>query len=318
MKSTKLCTVLLLLLAMPLVAQFSDEFDTDQLNTGWRWLREEPSRWRLEQDVLILYTQPGALNGVLFNNVRNLLVQPCTPGKDFTIETELTFDPGYEFRNAGLLYYIDDDNYIRLSRGIYEGHDDIWFEWEVAGVTQFRFADAQRPLTCQLKLSIMLGGRFRGSWKLDNTDWNIFADQTIAFPAQPIMVGLQAANGDGMVASRTPISAIFEYFRVGAAVSVNPSVAPLKLTFGAPHPSPSIAGGDVAVPFTTDRVTPLRWRVTDLLGREVLRAQELGPISPGTHTLVLPMRIATPGVYLLHLESGWQRATRRIVLNRRQ
>jgi len=204
MKKTSLFAMLLLFLSLPAWAQVSDDFEGDKLNPGWSWLREETSRWRLMQGSLIIYTQPGALNGVLFNNVRNLLVQPYSRTTDITIETRLTFDPLYVFRNAGLLYYIDDDNYIRVSRGIYDGHDDVWMEWEVAGVTQFIYAGAMRPLSCYLRLDIMSGGRFRARRSLDNITWTSFADRTIAFPAQPVFAGLQATNGDRLSAARDP------------------------------------------------------------------------------------------------------------------
>ena len=318
MKNTFLLELLLLFLALPLRSQVSDDFEGDRLIPGWSWLREETSRWRLMQGSLIIYTQPGALNGVLFNNVRNLLVQPYSPGREISIETRLIFDPLYEYRNAGLLYYINDDNYIRLSRGIFDGHDDVWMEWEVAGVTQFVYAGAMRPLSCYLRLDIMSGGRFRARWSLDSIIWKDIADRTIAFPAQPVFVGLQAANGDGMAAPRDPISAIFDYFLVIDGVSVDPLAGPVRFTLGNARPSPARAGEMVTVSFSTDRAARLSWRLTDLLGREILPTRDLGMLSSGKHDLHLPLYISTPGVYLLHLQGGEYRATQRIVVSTRQ
>jgi len=316
MKHTTLYALLLLLLALPLRAQVTDEFDEDQLRSEWTWLREDVTRWKLQPDVLVIYTQPGALNGVLFNNVRNMLLQPVTTTSDVSFETELTFDPMYEYRNAGIVYYIDDDNYIRVSRGIYEGHDDIWMEWEVAGITQFVYAAATAPLSCRLQLSILKDGSFRASWSEVGMGWKPFAHQAIAFPTGAATVGLQAANGDGMAAARSPVAAIFQYFHVNKPVSVAAMATAQRLFIGAPYPSPARLGESTTVQITTDRPTSLRYTVTDLLGREVLHVQNLGIVAAGSHNLILRIVPPVPGVYLLHFENGGQRTTRRLVLTR--
>jgi hypothetical protein len=316
MKRIPLLLLLLILQPLTILAQLSDEFSGDTPISDWTWQREDASRWKMQQDALVIYTQAGALNGVLFNNVRNMLLQAVTKTSDVSFETELTFDPMYEYRNAGILYHIDDDNYIRLSRGIYDGHDDIWLEWELAGVTQFVYASSAQPLTCKLMLTILKNGSFRASWSLDGSEWKHFAEQSIAFPQRPAFVGLQAANGDGMAASRVPTAAIFQYFRVFSPTAVEPSAGVTQLSIGAPHPSPLKPGQAVMVNVSLNRSASVRCSVTDLLGREVSRSEELGVLAPGVHTVAFRSMPATPGMYLLHVQAGGLRVTRRLVLLR--
>ncbi|MCZ7557516.1 MAG: hypothetical protein M5R41_14045 [Bacteroidia bacterium] len=316
MKRIHMLALVLLLLPLTVLSQTSDEFDSDRPISAWTWLREDASRWKMQQDALVMYTQAGALNGVLFNNVRNMLLQPVTRTSDVSFETELGFDPYYEYRNAGILYYIDDDNYIRVSRGIYDGHDDIWLEWEVAGVTQFVYASSSQPMMCKLMLSILKDGAFRASWSLDGKDWKHFAQQSIAFPSRPAMVGLQAANGDGMAASRVPTTAVFQYFRVHLSTTVSAAPAAMQFSVGMPHPSPLRAGQVAMVDIHMSHAASVRYNVTDLLGREVAQAEELGVLPAGTQSMTFRVVPKTPGLYLLHVHAGDQRVTRRLVLLR--
>jgi hypothetical protein len=183
-------------------------------------------------------------------------------------------------------------------------------------VTQFVYASSTQPLTCKLMLSILDNGAFRASWSLDGKEWKHFAQQSIAFPQLPARVGLQAANGDGMAASRVPTAAIFHYFRVFFSTGVEASAAVTKLSIGEPHPSPLRQGQTVRVDITLNRGAAVRCRITDILGREVAHPEEYGLLDAGMHTLTFRAMPTTPGMYLLHVHAGGQRATRRLVLLR--
>ncbi|MFA6233347.1 MAG: hypothetical protein WC824_04040 [Bacteroidota bacterium] len=328
MKSTLLLLFLLLVCSATLQAQFSDEFNQDALENGWSWMRETPTNWQLRGGELTIWTEPGALNGERFNNVRNLLLQPLTNTDDFMMDTELRFEPYWTLRNAGLLYYVDDDHYIRVSRGINEGHNDIWIEWEVAGVTNFTYAGApvgtvQDPLLeFRLRLTRRNGNQFSASYQVytiagEWTSWNSFATETIDFPATGTRIGLQAANGDGMIATTSPAEAEFNYFHYNTETSVRPlRESAVAFSIDAAHPSPSAAGSKLTMVVSTDRAAPLQWRMTDILGREVIAPQLLGYREGGMHTIAVPTGSLSPGVYLWQISAGNSRATRRILLTR--
>lgn len=328
MKTTIVLTIMLFICATDIRAQFSDEFNHDVLATGWSWLRESPSNWRLGGGALTISTETGALNGFHFNNVRNMLLQPIPHGDTFVMDTELRFEPYWTLRNAGLLYYIDDDNYIRVSRGINEGHNDIWMEWEIDGITQFRYAAAavgtlEEPVPeFRLRLTRLSDTEFSASYQMNMgiagwSGWDSFASAAIAFPAGSVRIGLQAANGDGIMATTSPVQANFNYFHYNTTTSVRPlRESAVAFSVTSAHPSPSVAGTSLTMIVTTDRAAALQWRMTDILGREVIRPRTLGYLGRGTHTITVPTGALPPGVYLWQISAGESRATRRILLTR--
>ncbi len=328
MKTTLVLTILLLVLSADLQAQRSDEFNSDALETVWTWLRESPENWQLGGGALTIWTETGALNGLRFNNVRNLLLQPLPHSDAFMMDTELRFEPYWTLRNAGLLYYIDDDNYIRISRGINDGHNDIWMEWEIEGETQFRYAAAavgtlEDPIPeCRLRLTRLSDTEFSASYQVNMgftgwTSWISIATETIAFPTGSVRIGLQAANGDGMMATTSPVRANFNYFHYSTTTSVRPlRESAVAFSVTSTHPSPSTAGTSLTFIVTNDRAANAQWRMTDILGREVIRPQALGYLDAGRHSISIPTGSLLPGVYLWQITAGNSRATRRILLTR--
>jgi glucose/arabinose dehydrogenase/PKD repeat protein/type 1 glutamine amidotransferase len=94
---------------------FSDEFEGTELDT---------ERWEvIRRDDTQLSVAGGALNIVADNTdifqgeagLPNIVVQPLPGGGvgPWSITTELTWEPRQNFRNAGLIIYTDDDNYIK-------------------------------------------------------------------------------------------------------------------------------------------------------------------------------------------------------------
>jgi hypothetical protein len=327
MKTPIVLTLLLLVGSVNLQAQFSDEFNQDALDGGWSWMRESPSNWQLGGGNFTIWTEPGALNGERFNNVRNLLLQPLSQTDDFTMDTELNFFPYWTQRNAGLLYFLDEDNYIRVSRGINDGHDDIWLEWETDGQTHFTYANAGGTagglgVDFRLRLTRRNGKQFSASYQIGSlaegwTSWNSFATETIDFPQGIVRIGLQAANGEGLMTTPLPERAKFNYFHFNTNTSVRPLHDP-EVTFSIEdaHPSPSAVGSVLTMIVSTDRAAALQWRMTDLLGREVITAQLLGYRESGRHSIAVPTGTLPPGVYFWQVTAGNSQATKRILLTR--
>jgi hypothetical protein len=103
-----------------LVPSASDEFDGAALAPGWSWVRQDPQatvgggvlRWPTEAADL---NGPGSSAGVLLRDA---------PAGDWTITTKLTIDLGSDtvrnYQQAGLVVYVGDDLFTRLS------HVAIW------------------------------------------------------------------------------------------------------------------------------------------------------------------------------------------------
>jgi len=88
----------------------NDEFDTTEKRAFWTWVREDGTHYTWTGSALEIITQQGALAGAA-NSTQNLLLTE-TPPEDFRITTRLTFAPSEVGQEAGLILYLDDDNYV--------------------------------------------------------------------------------------------------------------------------------------------------------------------------------------------------------------
>lgn len=82
---------------------FTDTFDAPPAS-GWRWLREDASAWRLREGALEIRVQPG--DG---NTVRNALVRSAPNRRTGRLAVEVTVTnlrpPTQQFEQAGLTWY---------------------------------------------------------------------------------------------------------------------------------------------------------------------------------------------------------------------
>lgn len=93
----------------------SDEFDGPTLAGGWTWVRKDDAA-RLTAGALRWPTQNADLTGS--SNSAGLLLRDPGPG-DWTVETKLGIDLGIDsvrnFQQGGLVAYVNDDLFTRLS-----------------------------------------------------------------------------------------------------------------------------------------------------------------------------------------------------------
>jgi arabinan endo-1,5-alpha-L-arabinosidase len=103
-----------------LVPSASDDFDGASLGAGWSWVREDPQA-QVSGGVLRWPTEAADLNGP--GSTAGVLLRDALDG-DWAVETELSIDLGEQsvrnFQQAGLVVYVDDDLFTRLS------HVAIW------------------------------------------------------------------------------------------------------------------------------------------------------------------------------------------------
>jgi arabinan endo-1,5-alpha-L-arabinosidase len=105
------------------IAASSDEFNGDSLGAQWSWVRQPAdSTYGLGGGVFRFDTQVGDL--YVDTNNASVLTEPTPPG-DYIVETKVTLDLPpegccYNYAQAGLVIYGDDDNFIKLA------HVSIW------------------------------------------------------------------------------------------------------------------------------------------------------------------------------------------------
>ena len=208
------------------VAEFSDPFSAGALAAGWTWKNEVPGAWRLTDGALHLRTQPGNLWGAS-NNAKNLLLRPLPVARD-GLSTEVTMRsaPRGGYEQAGLVWYWDDDHYVKIVREHFGDRDIINFVVETngtprihrvppggkesivmnlssaAGQPALTRTDTKAPLelesitTDDLQLRLVQHSvEVRGEWRANNSD----AWQTIGVcplpKADSAQAGLLTLNG---------------------------------------------------------------------------------------------------------------------------
>lgn len=101
----------------PRIAALSDDFNDGELGPQWTWIREPETGVKLTGSTFQFQVQAADL--FQDNNTASVLVEDAPDG-EFMVETRVRFDvpPSgccYNFQQAGLLVYGDDDNYVRLA-----------------------------------------------------------------------------------------------------------------------------------------------------------------------------------------------------------
>jgi arabinan endo-1,5-alpha-L-arabinosidase len=194
---------------------YADQFDDGVVpGAGWAWVRPDPAatetggalRWPTQAADLV---GPGNDASVLLRDA---------PAGAYTVETRLAIDLGTDevrnFQQAGLIAYVDDDHFLRLS------HVAIWNTRQTEFGKEQPFADATAyggmaigtpaPVTW-LRLSHRVDPangehEFRAASSRDGRRWTWGGVWTLPAGTRP-RVGLVSHGGAGAVAE-------FDYFRI--------------------------------------------------------------------------------------------------------
>lgn len=192
----------------------SDDFSGSTLDDGWSWVRQDPAA-TVAKGVLTWPTEAGDLNGT--GNDAGVLLRSPGPGA-WTIQTKLEIDLGTDevrnFQQAGLVAYVDDDQFVRLdhvaifdTRQIEFGHETRYAGRVVNGGTIVGPPAATTWLRITHRVDPANGEHeLRGWSSRDGRTWVKGGVWTLPAGAD-IRVGLVSQGGVGATAR-------FSYFRV--------------------------------------------------------------------------------------------------------
>jgi len=192
----------------------SDTFSGSTLGSGWSWVRKDAAA-TVDDGVLTWPTEAGDLNGT--TNDASVLLRSPGDG-DWTIETKLTIDLGTDdvrnYQQAGLVAYVDDDQFVRLdhvaifnTRQTEFGHETPYAGRVVNGGTIVGPPAATTWLRITHRVDPANGEHeLRGWTSRDGTTWVEGGVWTL--PAgSDVRVGLVSHGGVGATAK-------FSYFRL--------------------------------------------------------------------------------------------------------
>ena len=148
---------------------FEENF-TGNLNRNWIWVHEQSDAWKLADGVLQLRTLPGTLWGEA-NNAHNFLLRPVEEMPNgLASRVIVTNHPSLMGEQAGLIWYQDDDNYIKLVKESLEDKQWIVLACEQGGQPELIAKTQIAAETAELQLTYLNGvvqGQFRASSKED-------------------------------------------------------------------------------------------------------------------------------------------------------
>lgn len=142
-----------------------------KLKDGWRWVHETPNAWRTDEHGLSILALPGTVWGKP-NSGRNQLVRAAPAGDLATeVTVEMAPDNPPRWEQAGLLWYIDDDHFVKLVKEFEHGKWMIVMgrEWEARAKPLCVIPIEDGPVRLRLEVrGDQVIGRYRigeGEWK---------------------------------------------------------------------------------------------------------------------------------------------------------
>ncbi|MGG1552034.1 right-handed parallel beta-helix repeat-containing protein [Paenibacillus ferrarius] len=181
-----------------------DEFNSTTLAPQWRWIRENNAKWSLSANpgYMQIIGEAGDLAGRA--DAKNVLLTGA-PAGDWTIETKLDGKPSSQWSQGGLIAYVDDLTYLRVTR-LYGSGNQFQFDKQLAGVrTHTEVTDTIASTVSYLRL-VKSGNSYSAYYSADGIAYTqIGTAQTASLT--DLKVGLLAVAGTGLTAN-------FDYFHV--------------------------------------------------------------------------------------------------------
>ena len=164
------------------------------LDKGWSFVREDKADWRLKDGKLQLLAQPSNIWGKKNNKTENFLLR-ALPGPKAAVEVTVDFNPRKEYEQAGLMIYLDDDNYIKFDRELYGGQScTLVLESKAKPKVVKKIPFREGPLRLRLEIS---DGKVKAMVKAPGgKGWTAHGETTLPGGSEEVKVGLFALLGD--------------------------------------------------------------------------------------------------------------------------
>lgn len=153
---------------------FEENFSA-KLDENWGWIHEEPTAWKITERALHLRTLPGTLWADA-NNAHNFLLRPIELSVGLAIQVNVKNAPQTMGEQAGLIWYHDDDNYIKLVKESLEDVEWIVLAREEGGQPELIHKARISSEAAELRF-VLLEGQVQGQFRASpDDDWQTVAE----------------------------------------------------------------------------------------------------------------------------------------------
>lgn len=174
---------------------FQDGFD-GRLKSDWRWVREDKTEWSIKGNQLEVKSQAGRIWGG--NDAKNLLLAPEVKVKNSAASVSVSHNPKEKWEQAGPLWYVDDDNFVKLISEQIDGKMYVVTAREIAGRGRVVGKFVVPSANIQLRLKVE-ADKVTGQWRLkDGDSWTDAGDCEFKVEGSP-RFGLFTQNGSQTV-----------------------------------------------------------------------------------------------------------------------
>lgn len=172
---------------------FEENF-TMGLDQDWTWVHEDPAAWRITDGILEMRTLPGSLWGDS-NNAHNFLLRSVENFEaGLVTRVKVVNAPQLMGEQAGLIWYHDDDNYIKLVKESLEGVEWIVLAREESGQAELINKSRISVESAELQL-VLQDGKVLGQYRASpEDDWQNVGECPLVGVAAP-NVGLFTHGG---------------------------------------------------------------------------------------------------------------------------
>lgn len=167
-----------------------------KLQPGLEWVREDKNEWQIKNGQLRVRSQFGRIWGG--NGAKNLLLYKVLPVQKMAARVKVAHEPKEKYEQAGLLWYVDDDNFIKLISEQIDGKMYVVVAREVVEDGKVRskvISKIQVPAAnLELRLKVEPDG-VTGQWRLKDGDKWSDCDKCTFNPEGKPRFGLFTQNG---------------------------------------------------------------------------------------------------------------------------
>ncbi|WP_026970826.1 DUF1349 domain-containing protein [Aliagarivorans marinus] len=166
----------------------------------WQLLNERPAHWQLDEQTLSVQVSQGNIWGYGNAPVNNLFLLPIE-SEEIAAQVTVELTPQRSYEQAGVALYWDDNNYIKISKEMFNGRLSLVFVVEAAGrpsiegITDFNDSAVRLSIT---KQGSEVSVHYSPTTEQHNAEWQTLGKtQSLAGKPQGVMLYTFGGSGRG-------------------------------------------------------------------------------------------------------------------------